>query len=818
MFRRFSARKSKAAKRLAEGIELLHNSPLVDPVWYRQTYADLRDTPVDVARHYLEHGAAEGRNPGPLFDTKFYLKQNPDVVVSRANPLVHYILYGMKEGRDPHPGFNAKPYPRQTPDVTADCLRPLAHYFGNAATQVYPSSESPTEQITRLIDERPPFTALSPRAPVRSDDSLSVEDRIRKSGLFDASWYLKQYPDVAAADADPLAHYLSHGVFEGRCPNPLFDTNWYLGQYSDVAANGINPLLHYIKYGGLEGRNPSRLFSTRWYLEQNPEAREAGLNPLAHYLFKGKAEGRLPLDPDANYREQVIRQKQRFAEDISEILRHIEIMLYKPKFVVIVDASNEEDRERTIASLTTQVYPNWSLYDLARDGRLHRQRQIADDTYIISISAGDILSPGALYLFASALNADPNTDLIYADEDQIGQDLTRFDPFYKPDWSPDYLESSNYIGYAACFRGRLAATCLAQSRGHYDFVLRFTELTNKIHHVREVLYHRTAGKPNEANRREIVSDTEALLGRLQRTGRRGAIAAIAPGARYYDIKIELSSRPLVSVIIPSMGKTIVLQGRRIDLLLNCIDTISARSSYKNLEFIAVDNGDLGEAKMQALRQRNCKSISYTEPTFNFSKKINLGASIATGEFFLLLNDDIEPISADWIERLLEHFEKPHVGVVGARLYYLDGMTQHVGVVLNSGNPDHVRRFYAKDDVGYFFSTGAVRNFSAVTGAVMMTRADVYRGVGGFNESLAVSYNDVDYCLKVQERELFICYAPKSELTHFESTSRKPFLDLSEAEYFHAEWARRVITDPFYNEDKLTVASPTFEVRHTLGRL
>jgi GT2 family glycosyltransferase len=162
--------------------------------------------------------------------------------------------------------------------------------------------------------------------------------------------------------------------------------------------------------------------------------------------------------------------------------------------------------------------------------------------------------------------------------------------------------------------------------------------------------------------------------------------------------------------------------------------------------------------------------------------------------------------------MLEHFEKPHVGVVGARLLYPDLTTQHVGVVLNTNNPDHVRRSVNRNDQGYFFSTCGPRNYHAVTGAVMMTPAELYREVGGYTEALAVCFNDVDYCLKVGERGYSVVYAPKAELIHFESQSRGAELDLSELAYFKRRWAANA-TDSYYNELNMTVAPPTFEVRH-----
>ena len=349
------------------------------------------------------------------------------------------------------------------------------------------------------------------------------------------------------------------------------------------------------------------------------------------------------------------------------------------------------------------------------------------------------------------------------------------------------------------------------SRG-YDLILRFTEVAKKIEHVRQILFHRTCGATMPYASHLVDEDMVALDGRLRRTDRLGEICPVTANRRCYDCKISLSATPRVSLIIPTAGKTVDLNNRSIDLVSNCLNAIYERSEYKNREVIVVDNGDLNSRQRTFLREYGAKLISYRGSAFNVAKKLNLGASIATGELFLLLNDDVEPLSSDWIERLVEHFEKPHVGVVGAKLLYADKTTEHVGLVLNSCNPDHVRRLKPRNDCGYFFSTVAVRNFIGVTGACMMTRASNYRNVGGYTEALAVSYNDADFCLKTIERGLTVVHAPKAELIHFKSLSRRSSFEVEEVKYFQKRWAH-LVSDPFYNELELTVASPTFEVRH-----
>lgn len=532
------------------------------------------------------------------------------------------------------------------------------------------------------------------------------------------------------------------------------------------------------------------------------------------------------VDPAASaYRRWMKTARRRVALERPELNAHCETMLEKPFFSVIVDARNSRGFRATERSIRNQIYQGWEIHVLVTDGHKTGRRaewlgkSVIDDIsasqvkgdFLVFVEAGDTLASNALYEFAGVLNAYPELDMVYADEGRKTLLGRHVQPFFKPDWSPDYLETFNYIGQPACYRTTVARRCL-ETTGYYDFVLRFTECSEKIHHLRQILLERPSARKFD---REVHDDTTskeiaALTGRLLRTGRQGVVSSGGGKSRYYEMAIDLKRRPLVSVVIPTAGKVVRYDGRTIDLVVNCVTQISERSTYRNFEIIVVDNGDLSPEKRDLLVQLGCQLVTYHEPTLNIPKKLNLGASLAKGEMLILMNDDIELVNDDWIERMLEHFEKKHVGVVGAKLLYPNGLLQHAGVVHNKGNPAHVRRLYPRDDQGYFFSTCGVRNFMAVTGACMMTPREVYRRVGGYSEELPISFNDIDYCLKVGELDLYTVYAPRAELVHLESQSREAVLDIRELNWYYARWGRQTVSDPFYNERCLTVASPTFE--------
>ena len=514
------------------------------------------------------------------------------------------------------------------------------------------------------------------------------------------------------------------------------------------------------------------------------------------------------------------RARRKLVElQLPEIRAHIAVMPNQPKFGVIIDATAPGNLTLTMNSLERQIYPRWSAVISGRRDRIstawikHPNVRVSeaqvwdtsDADFLVFLKPGDCLEQDALYAFASRLNECEDIDLVYSDEEFIDEQSDGLVPFHKPGWSPDYLETFNYIGRAACFRSTIARECSAPIN-HYDFVLQFCERARVVHHLDFVLLASRAVD----GVREGLDNKAALELRLARTGRHGNVVPGDQQFNYFRISLELRESPLVSIVIPTAGKKVNFEGRQLDLIINCIDQIKKISTYSNVEIIVVDNGDLTAAQLTWLKNAGCRLVTFTEPHFNIAKKLNLGASIAKGKFLLLLNDDIEILTAEWIERMLEQFEKPHVGVVGVKLLYADETTQHVGVVFNYSNPDHVRRLQPRSEYGYYFSTCGVRNYLAVTGACMMTPADIYRTVGGYSEALSVSFNDVDYCLKVRQLGLFSVYTGLCELVHMESQTRHASLNLEELRWFHNAWRKEITFDPFYNERYLSVARPTFE--------
>ncbi|MEQ4597668.1 MAG: glycosyltransferase, partial [Methylobacteriaceae bacterium] len=424
---------------------------------------------------------------------------------------------------------------------------------------------------------------------------------------------------------------------------------------------------------------------------------------------------------------------------------------------------------------------------------------------LATLEPGTRLAPHALLALVRRLAREPDLDLLYTDEDRIGPEGERCDPYFKPDWSPETLESSFYIGGLALYRTalvRAAGGFPGESEGatDYDLALRVTERSERVGHVAQVLCHRraAASDPEAAAR--------ALAGRARRTGGLDAVRALGPV--HFALRRVLAARPLVSLVIPTAGRDSLIGGRNIDLLAACLASIRETGTYDNIEIVAVDNGDLRPQTRAAVERFGARTLTWDKPVFNVAAKMNLGARAASGEVLVFLNDDISVVTPDWIEAMLAQLAIPGVGAVGPKLLFEDGSLQHAGVVFGEGLPDHVRRGFPGDDAGYHGSSLANRNTLAVTGACVMVRRSDFEAIQGFDEGYAINYNDIDLCLRLGERGLRTVYCAEASLHHYESRNRIPTVDPAEQARFRKRWGARLARDPYY-PDPFGIRPPAF---------
>ena len=389
----------------------------------------------------------------------------------------------------------------------------------------------------------------------------------------------------------------------------------------------------------------------------------------------------------------------------------------------------------------------------------------------------------------SWFEAHPETVIAYADEDEIDVAGKRKNPWLKPDWSPDTLMSCFYFGGFFAVRRQAMENCpwLADEnplRNLYDLVLRLTEIENGTAHIDSVLFH---------HEKIEVWGMEETYDDLKK-------------AAYVRRGWPLTPSGKVSIIIPTKDHPHILS--------NCIHSVLESGNYRDFEIIVVDNGsnEQNRARIERMRdmlKEDFRFVYHYEPMeFNFSKMCNLGVSLATGDYILLLNDDIEITQDNWLEKLMEKAVLPHVGAVGAKLYYPDDTIQHAGVLMGiNGSAGHSHKSYPRTAVGDMYRLVTTQNYMAVTGACLMTKASLYRAFGGLDEEkFAVAYNDVDYCLKLWQKGLLNVYTPRAEAYHYESKSRG--LDTlsenakryeREKANFYAKYQQYIDNyDPYYN--------------------
>ena len=386
---------------------------------------------------------------------------------------------------------------------------------------------------------------------------------------------------------------------------------------------------------------------------------------------------------------------------------------------------------------------------------------IATGDFVIFLDNDDLLEPNALEEVARAIAADPQVDVIYSDEIKIDADGYQIDHFYKPDWSPEHLESVMYVLHLFVVRKRLLIE-LGGLRTEftgaqdYDLMLRCSRATTRIHHIRKSLYRwraipGSAAAVVDAKPTALQNGMRALADHaLQKYG---PLARVEPGLLTGTFRLRriLRSQPPISLLILTGNVYLELPGRgEVCLVENMVRSILEKTDYPDFKIVVVDNSRLSSAQVSRFEELGAQVINYLDSgPFNYAAKANFALRMATTDNIVLMNDDMEVIRPDWLTSLVELSTDPGIGAVGARLLHLDGSIQHVGTVLGvNGSAAHPYHSYPRDFVGYNGYTHIIRNYSAVTAACLATRRSGVAQVGWFDENLAIDFNDIDFCLKV----------------------------------------------------------------------
>ena len=419
--------------------------------------------------------------------------------------------------------------------------------------------------------------------------------------------------------------------------------------------------------------------------------------------------------------------------------------------------------------------------NLGISGNTNKCFEMAKGDYIGLFDHDDILHPTALYEYMKVI-CDKGADYIYCDETTFsGKSIDHMITLhFKPDFAPDNLRANNYICHFSVFSKELVDKCgtfrteFDGSQDH-DMILRLTKAATNIVHVPKILYYW------RSHAGSVASDINAKSYAIDAA--KGAVAAHLTACGFSGFKIEssrafetifriryaLTGHPLVSILIPNKDHT--------EDLRRCIESITDRTSYDNYEIIVIENNSVtDEIKdyYETLKMHPRIKVVLYEGEFNYSAVNNFGASFAEGEYIILLNNDTEVITRNWIEELLMYAQRDDVGAVGCMLYYPDYTIQHAGIVLGMGahrTAGHSHYKMAKENLGYMGRLCYAQNVSAVTGACLMVKKKLFDEVGGLSEDLAVALNDVDFCLKLRKKGLLNVFTPFAELFHYESVSR-----------------------------------------------
>jgi GT2 family glycosyltransferase/glycosyltransferase involved in cell wall biosynthesis len=448
-------------------------------------------------------------------------------------------------------------------------------------------------------------------------------------------------------------------------------------------------------------------------------------------------------------------------------------------------------------------------------GASNKAAELATGEFIAMLDNDDTLEPDALLEIARALFIDPAIDVIYTDEDKIDEYGRLVDTFFKPDFSPEHLESVMYVLHMLVVRKKLFFE-IGGFRTEYDgaqdfdLMLRLSRETTNIHHIQKALYHwravpGSAAAIVDAKPYALQAGMRALQDHVKiRYGERAWVEdGLLPGT--FRVRRKVTGQSRVSILILTNNGMLELPNRpRFHMVDNLVDSILRRTAHRNFEIVVVDNSKLSDAQKARFAALGVRVENFTGKVvpFNYAAKANFAIRCCRTEHLVMLNDDMEVIDQDWLTSLLELSQEPEIGAVGARLLHADGSIQHVGCAIGiCGGSAHLYHSYPGDHIGYNGFTHLIRNYSAVTGACFATRKSVLAQVGGFDESFAVDFNDTDLCLKMLETGYRVVYTPYCQLFHFEGASAQR-MKQNEDEHrrFVTRWARYMENDPYYNRN------------------
>ena len=550
--------------------------------------------------------------------------------------------------------------------------------------------------------------------------------------------------------------------------------------------------------------------------------------PNARKLKKQRAE-KLDYEPCISIIVPTYKTPEKFLKEMIDSVRN---QSYENWELCIGDGSVTEDTVKNVVESYQKKDKRIKMLCLSENlgiaGNTNAALSIATGDYIALLDHDDILAPDALYEVVKWMNEHykDETDVIYTDEDKVSFDLKDyFEPHFKSDYNLDLIRSNNYI----CHLFVAGKSIVDQVGGFrkeydgsqdYDFILRCIEQSKHVEHVPKVLYHWRCHPGSTAANQEskmycYEAGKRAIEDHLKRMGEDDCQVVMTEHLGFYHVIYPIREQKKVSIIIPNKDQKEILE--------RCIESIIQKTDYKNYEIIIVENNSTTNEIFEyykTIEQRENIRVVIWKDKFNYSAINNFGVRYANGEYLLFLNNDIEVIRENWLSEMLANVQRKEVGIVGAKLLYPDNMVQHAGVIIGMGGiAGHPLSRHPADDCGYFARGIIQQNLNAVTAACMLTKKEVYEKVNGFEEKLAVAFNDIDLCLKVRKAGYLIVYDSEALLYHHESISRGKEDTLEkrnrfegEVDYMAKKWKDVLEKGDEYYNPNLSLLSGNFELK------
>lgn len=558
-----------------------------------------------------------------------------------------------------------------------------------------------------------------------------------------------------------------------------------------------------------------------------------------------------------SYAEWVERYDRIAADDVARLQSAASALDPKLTISIVMPVYNPPEHflRRAIQSIRGQIFQNWELciaddcssaaharpllkQYASEDSRIKlcfRQDNggiaeasnsalaLATGDYVAFVDQDDEIPPHALLLVAQAICGSPHLDLIYTDEDKISARGRRFDPYFKPDWNPALILSQNFFSHLGVYRRSLIEraggfrTAFNGSQD-YDLLLRCSELTaaDKIHHIPHVLYHWRAVPESTASSATAkpyatMAGHHAVQEALARRGIAGKVEITRHN--YYQVNYAVpADLPQVSILIPTTFQA--------KLAERCVAKLLNATTFPRFEVLLLANESARDlARNFSPNDPRLKVLLYPDGPFNFARINNWGASRAGGSVLCFMNDDTEVITPDWLEQMVARLALAGVGAVGPMLYYPNGTIQHAGTILGSaGVADHAHRFYPRFTAGYFGRAALEQDFSCITATCAAISRKAFESVGGFDEQLAVAFNDLGLCIRLTQAGWRILWTPRVEFVHHESAKLGPPESPERRERFKQEerlvlerWASVLSSDRYYNPNLSLEPGSTFKL-------